>query len=41
MQLVAHRDKVEEERKGITVIRLGSLAVWVSTLVLGSVKSPF
>lgn len=33
--------QVEERRKGTTVIRLGSLAVWVSTLVLGSVKSPF
>ena len=37
---MAHHDKVEEARTGITV-RLGSLSVWVSILVLGSVKGPF
>lgn len=37
---MAHHDKVEEVRKGIT-IRLGSLIVWVSILVLCLVKSRF
>lgn len=37
---MAHHDKVEEVRKEMA-IRLGSLAVWVSILVLGSVKIPF
>lgn len=37
---MAHHDKEEEIRKGMA-IRLGSLAVWVSILVLGPVRSPF
>lgn len=35
-----HHDKVEAVRKKSTV-RLGSLAVWVTILVLASVKSTF
>lgn len=38
--LLSYHDKVEEVRKKSTV-RLGNLAVWVTILVLASVKSPF